>query len=94
MEVNHKDGYKDNNALENLESVTPQANLQHARETGLTPDWRGEQSPRAKLTEENVREIFAAMGRPEKAAEIADRFGVCESTVYAVWEVRTWRHVA
>ncbi len=94
MEVNHIDGDKSRNDILNIEIVTPQANLQHARESGLTPDLRGEQSPRAKLTEEKVREIRAARVAGEKVAAVAARFGVCERSVYGIWARRTWRHVA
>jgi hypothetical protein len=94
MEVNHKDGNKDNNAVENLEIITPEANLLHARETGLTPCIRGEASHMAKLTEREVREIRLARANGERAAAVAARFGVCERSVYGIWAKRTWRHVA
>ena len=93
MEVNHKDGDKSNNDVKNLEIVTSEENLRHARETGLMPSG-GERSPVAKLTEEAVREIRRSKDHRERAAEVADRFGVCERTIYGIWERKTWRHVA
>ena len=36
--VNHINGKKDDNRLENLEFVTQQENIQHAYDTGLVPE--------------------------------------------------------
>ena len=40
-EVNHKNGRKDDNRLENLEYMTRSENIQHAWDTGLQPRKRG-----------------------------------------------------
>jgi len=91
MEVNHKDGDKSNNEVSNLEIVTSEENLRHARDTGLMPS--GGESPVAKLTEEEVRKIRAARGKRVRVGELADAYGVCERTIYGIWEGKTWRGV-
>jgi hypothetical protein len=57
---------------------------------GLT----GEKSPGSKLTEEQVREIrrewTGAFGQPK---EMARKYGVKASTLYAIVQGKTWKHV-
>jgi hypothetical protein len=65
-EVNHIDGDKLNNSINNLEWVTHRENMIHAYNTGLLKNnsptrnifsQKGQQHPNAKLTDEDVVEI-------------------------------------
>lgn len=57
MEVNHKDGDKNNNAASNLEYVSPSANVRHSLRVLGVERARGEASGTARLTEAAVRDI-------------------------------------
>ena len=63
--VNHKDGNKKNNNIDNLEYVTPSENNQHALDTGLRHPAdaskyikHGEENSLAKITEKQAIEII------------------------------------
>ena len=93
-QVNHKNGVRDDNRLENLEWVTISENHKHAfNELGKKPSRAnlGKPSPRRKLTREHVE----AIKRDSRSAvAIAKDYGVCSQTIrnvktgafYKVWE--------
>lgn len=87
-EVNHKDGNKRNNHVSNLEWVTRRQNAMHAFDIGIQK--RGSQSPFAKLTPEQVRQIRVASGRYE---DIGAKFGVCKQTICDVKRRRKYTDV-
>lgn len=58
LQVNHKDGNKLNNALNNLEWCTNQENRIHACKFGLAARLCGEDNPSSKFTEEQVLDII------------------------------------
>jgi hypothetical protein len=92
-EVNHRDLDRANNRLENLEALTASANQTHAYQN---PDrWRpiGEQAGNAKLTASKVREARRLWSEGATQGELARRFGVERSTMRAVLNGVTWRHV-
>ena len=91
MQVNHKDGDKKNNRLENLEVVTQEENRAHAMRTGLLV--RGEDNPGSRLTDEKVRAVRKLRDEGVRVQEIAYQFGVSEATIYNACRRRTWKHV-
>lgn len=90
-EVNHRDGDKTNNAVENLEWASRKENVDHARRSGLCP--RGESHAGAKLTEEAVRDARRRRRAGEPYRRIAADHGVHLCTIRAAVTGKTWAHV-
>ena len=88
-QVNHKDGNKLNNCVDNLEWVTNQENRNHAVDNDLQVT--GERCSWTKLTEENVKEIRANPGYENEYW--ARKFKVSRSTINDVVNYRTWKHI-
>ena len=96
MQINHKNGVKNDNRVQNLEVVTASENKVHAHEVlGLAyPEpygSPGEKNPRAKLNWEKVREIrrrYAAGGTSQQA--LADEFGIDQTNISRLLREDTW----
>ena len=94
-EVNHLDGVPWHDHAENLEWTDRAGNMAHAVENGLCfGGGRGGDSPRARLTSEDVLEMrqLARTDRPA-AARLGMSRGVSESAAYAAIRGKTWRHL-
>lgn len=91
LQVNHKDGDKQNNRVDNLEWVTSKENIHHSIRTGLRKSHH-QYNPNAKLTLENVKEIkeLISMGILT-AIEIGKMYGVNSGCIAKIKYGRTWK---
>ena len=99
--INHKDGDKTNNTVENLEYVTPGENNRHALNTGLRKPAnmkglspKGESHYNAKLTENEVREIRRIHNETGYGSRrIAKMFGVTCGCISKILANKSWKHI-
>ena len=100
--TNHKNGIKTDNRLANLEYVTrSQNNYDHLERVGkratrkpLNDDWpRGEDHPRAKLSEQQVLGLHAMLAGGMNRREIAAKTGICYWTVRDILNGRSWAYL-
>jgi hypothetical protein len=87
--INHKDGIRDNNRVENLEYVTQSRNVKHAYEIGLSVHKRGEDWCKTKLTDQQVEDIRFMCDFGVKQRYVASVFGVTPATVNDIFKRRS-----
>lgn len=93
--VNHKNGQKQDNRIDNLEYVTPSENNLHAFRVLGHRSRSGERVPTSKLTAKQVKEIrnlYASGGVTQQ--QLADRYGVVAPCIHQIVKRKTWKDVA
>jgi hypothetical protein len=88
-EINHIDGDKLNNRLENLEWCTRGENISHCFRLGLRTS-AGTANGRAKVTPFIAAEIRSAWNTGATKTDIAHRFGLGRSTVCSIINMKRW----
>jgi hypothetical protein len=88
--VNHKNGIKTDNRVENLEWCDYTENMRHAFANGLNQASRGEDKGNSKLTEAQVLEIRRLRKTGLFHREIAKQFGVSYSSIQLICQGLRW----
>ena len=95
LEINHRDGNRKNNHIDNLEIVTRSDNMLHCFQT-LSPSLNrvfGTAHHKAKLTPDDVMNILELSRGGSSQREIAKMFGVSKNAIRLILRGTNWNHL-
>lgn len=93
LQVNHIDGNKTNNNLNNLEWCTCKENIKHAYTIGLKTQ-QGAKNNASKLTEKDVIEIIdLILSKQYTLKQIGEMYNVGGDTIGAIKNKHNWRYL-
>ena len=92
-ELNHRDGNKLDNYVDNLEYVTRKENQIHASKMGLFGDRKGESHNCSKLKDKDILNIRFMLSMGIYQRIIADLYNVSQYNISLIKERKAWNHI-
>lgn len=92
-QVNHKNGIRHDNRLENLEWCTHAENVRHGFRVTKNHTHVGENHPGARMNAQSVAELRRRFDGGERLCDLAEMFGLTHSGASQIAHRRTWRHI-
>lgn len=90
--INHKNGNKEDNRLDNLEWCSASYNSYH-RNTELMSKWKGTLNPSAVLTIDQAKEIKYGKFEGMTNREIGELYGVLDECIRSIRNGINWKHI-
>jgi len=92
-QVNHKNGIKSDNRVENLEWVTTFENRQHAYDTGLQKPTSGTINGMCTHSDREIEFIKIQYALGMRQIDIANNYGFSPSMVNLIVKNKAWKHI-